>query len=509
MATNDSHAHDFDLEQVMLVIESEGKILVASEYAFHPKVCSQVQIIKTRGKDRFYQVVKTTMQDIEERAKVCDKDAVVAVRSQSDMEREATDLFQSAVSKDASDIHVRVSNNGRTQIFFRIHGDLELVAQHPGSWGQALCMAIYHSLSDVSDATYDESSRQDARIANKRVLPPQLDGIRIATTPMVDGSVMVLRLLYDNAAASDDLCELGFTREQSDQVQHLKKRPTGIIVISGPTGSGKSTTMQRSLKALIRETGGKKHVITVEDPPEYQIPGAVQTPVANASTEEERSAAFQIAIKGAMRIDPDIMMIGEMRDPPSAKLAITAAMTGHQVWSTLHANGSFHIVTRLINMGVDIGALTDSSILAGLLSQRLLKKLCKCKKPFLQGWDAYKESRQSPEEDFERIASVVDINRAYLRGDGCTNCGGTGISGRTVVAEVVVTDNKMMEYLRKLDMAGAAHYWRTELGGMSMVDHAVMKINQGEVDPFETEDKVGMLDEADLSKRTQTLRAVA
>jgi type II secretory ATPase GspE/PulE/Tfp pilus assembly ATPase PilB-like protein len=508
MATHNAQEHELDMKQVMLVVDSESKIMIAQEYAFDPRVRAAIQRVQKQSKDRFYEVIPATMEEILARSNDVASDSEAVVRSQSEMERAAYELFHKAVEAKASDIHVRVKASGRTEIFFRVHNDLRVVGQHPATWGQALCSAIYHALADVADATYDESSRQDARIAGNRDLPQELDGIRIATTPMVDGNVMVMRLLYDTAGESDDICDLGFTETQKAQVQILKQKPTGIIVIAGPTGSGKSTTLQRSLKSLIRETEGKKHVITVEDPPEYKIAGAVQTPVANAATELERSVAFQSAIKGAMRLDPDIIMIGEMRDSPSAKLAIQAAMTGHQVWSTLHANGPFHVVSRLLDMGIEINTLTDHTILSGMLSQRLLKRLCDCKKPFLHAWDEYKKTRPSAKEDYDRIASVVDLGSVYLKGDGCGKCAGTGISGRTVVAEVVVTDRKMMEHLRRLDLTAAMNYWRTDLDGLSMIGHAIQKVEQGIVDPFQTEEVVGFLDGELTASRTQLLRAV-
>lgn len=489
----DTNVHELALDGVMLLIEAESTILIAQEYAFHPKIRAEVQRVKARYKDRVFECQYVSMDKIEQRRGDAELEEPDVVRTQSDMERAATDLFRKAVNAKASDIHVRVNLKGRTQIYFRVHNDLELVEQHPASYGQQLCSAIYHSLADVSDATYDEQSRQDARIANKKVLPSDLDGIRIATTPQVDGNIMVMRLLYDTAGSSDDICDLGFDTQQRAYVQVLKKRTTGIIVVTGPTGSGKSTTLQRVLRSLIRETNGKKHIITVEDPPEYQIPGAVQTPVTNADTEEKRSAAFQEAIKGAMRLDPDVIMIGEMRDSPSARLALQAAMTGHQVWSTLHANGSFHAVTRLLDMGLDINALTDPSILSGVISQRLLKELCDCKQSLSSAWDKYKETRPTAEEEFSRIQTLCDIDQIYVRGSGCTRCNQTGVKRRTVVGEIVVTDHKMMSHLRRHDTVAAMEYWQQELGGMSMIDHAIEKVKAGRVDPFEAEDVLGPL----------------
>lgn len=470
--------------------------MVSRDHAFLPHVRSSIERIKNTFKDRDIKIATVRMDEIAAARLDYQNTTFEGGKTESEMQRAATDLFKKAVSNQASDIHIRVNNKSRTQILFRVHNDLHMMEEHPAGWGQALCSTIYHSMADVADATFDEMSRQDARIGNKAVLPEGLDGIRIATAPQVDGYIMVMRLLYDASGASDDICDLGYTAQQKTMVQYLKKRPTGITLISGPTGSGKSTTLQRTLKSLIRETQSRKHVITVEDPPEYPIPGAVQTPVSNTHSEEDRSRAFQDAIKGAMRADPDVIMIGEVRDPPSAKLAFQAAMTGHQVWTTVHANGAFHVIARMLDLGSSLENVTDPSILSGMICQRLLKTLCpSCKKPFNQISEKFKTEHLTFNEDVRRFSGLVDLNDAYVLGDGCPKCKQSGFSGRTVVAEVVVSDRKIMSYIRSGNIPDAIAYWKAEQGGMSMIDHAILKIKQGVVDPFVTEDELGPLDE--------------
>ena len=474
-----------DLEKMVFYDQEAGVLYVSKNHAFQASVRSYQQLLRSKGVTP--QVQQVAMDVIEQKRHLKIEESA-EVTERSEMQRIATEIFRKAVLRRASDIHIRVVTRGHTKIFFRVHNDLEHQEEHPASWGKYLCSAIYTAMSDVSDATYEELSRQDGRISSREKLPPGLDGIRIATTPQVDGLVMVLRLLYNDANQSNDICDLGYSQDQKELVGLMKRRPTGINIISGPTGSGKSTTLQRTLLSIHEDCRGTKHIITVEDPPEYPMPGIVQTPVANATTEAARSQAFQEAIKSSMRLDPNIIMIGEMRDTPSAKLGIQAAMTGHQVWTTIHSNGSFAIIDRMIDMGVSINTMCDPTIVTGLICQRLLKVLCpKCKIPLPKALDRYSA------HDQKRVMSSINITSAHVVGDGCPACNGSGIAGRTVVAEVVVPDQAMMGYIKKGMKDKAVTYWR-ERGGISMLNRAIQKINDGLCDPFQAEEEVGPLD---------------
>lgn len=479
-----------ELEKMAFFDEAGCVLYVSKHSAFNANVRSYSTQLKRIHGESFKQE-QVTMEEIQllhTNHRVA-KATGPAVDS-SEMQKAATTMFKSAVDKHASDVHIRVSLKGHTQVLFRIHNDLVLQEQKTPEWGRRMCSTIYQSMSDISDPTYDEKARQDGRISSTAKLGTSLDGIRIATTPQVDGMVMVLRLLYNDAKKSTDICELGYEVEQRDQVDTMKRRPTGINIIAGPTGSGKSTTLQRTLMSIHKECGGKKHIITVEDPPEYPMPGIVQTPVNNAETEVDRSAAFQAAIKATMRLDPNVMMIGEMRDTPSARLAIQAAMTGHQVWSTLHANDAFGIIDRMVDLGLPLSMMTDPTIVTGLICQRLLKILCPhCKKPLASVIEKGKETSEQ-----KRIMSVVglDITTAFVVGHGCEHCRNTGIAGRTCAAEIVVPDHGLMRLLRSGDREGAISYWR-ERGGKSVLAVALEKINGGLVDPFQAEEEVGPL----------------
>lgn len=463
----------------------DGRLLISKTHRFKPVVTSfigRLRRLQMPYREQHVDLSVITSMQEEQRA------SQSAPRDASDMQRFARQLLEKAVAARASDIHLRCSKVARTSIHMRIHGDIEFVDEHPFEFGERLATAIYQSIADVSDTSFEPLSRQDARIGNKAHLPVGLDGVRVATTPQVDGFIMVLRLLYNDTVDSFELTLLGYSTEQAEAVELMKRRPTGINIIAGPTGSGKSTTLQRVLGSIVKETAGRKHVITVEDPPEYPIPGVVQTPVTNAGTEEERSESFQTAIKAAMRLDPDVIMIGEVRDAPSATLAVRAAMTGHQVWTTLHTNSAIGSIYRLHDLGVPLEIITDHTIITGLTCQRLIKVLCPhCKVPFSNAIKRYREG------DVRRILSVVALESAYVTGEGCEHCRGTGTIGRTVVAETIITDATLMSLIRQRDRIGAYEYWKRDQNGKTMLSHAIAKINDGSVDPFTAEDVVGPL----------------
>lgn len=456
----------------------DGRLLISKTHTFNPHVSA------FKGRlDRLQMPYDVTHVDLNVIKKAYEGDSHhnLDKKALSDMQREAANLFSKAVKDRASDIHLRVSERDSTKILFRLDGDLESVEEHSFEYGDKLCNTIYSAMADVSDAQFEPAATQDARIGKKDKIPANTDGIRIATGPMVDGYLMVLRMLYNDASDSTDLGDLGFNAAQTRLYQEIKELPVGINITGGATGSGKSTTLQRVLRSVIKESFGKKHVITVEDPPEYPIPGAVQMPVTNAATEGERSAAYQKAIKAAMRLDPDVIMISEVRDSPTAKISIQAAMTGHQVYTTVHANNGFAILQRYIDLGVPSELMTDASIVTSLTCQQLVKVLCvHCKTP-LTGEVMNRYTTQ----EITRVSSLFDLDKIHVSGGGCPHCRQTGYKGRSVIGEIVKTDDILMRYLRKDEKTEALQYWKTTLNGITMADHAIEKIGLGVLDPFE------------------------
>ena len=482
----------------LMCLYSDGRFLVASTHLDAPYTRS----LAARAQRLGYTITKvpSDIETIRKAYEVASGEPGAAAKKvvgdTTKMQKDVTELLIRGFQARASDIHIRVSKREHTSIWMRIMGDLTFKEEHSFDYGERLCSTIYMAMADVADTAFKPLERQDARMAGGEKLPSGLHGVRIATTPQVDGFVMVMRLLYNDTSDGEtlDLTKLGYTPVHAKAIQTMKDRPTGINIIAGPTGSGKSTTLQRIIVSYLKERHNKVHVITVEDPPEYPLKGAVQTPVV-ADGPENRAKAFAAAIQAAMRLDPDTIMVGEVRDKTSAKLAVQAAMTGHQVWTTVHANDAMGIMDRMIDLLRDtenpnpLDLIADPTIISGLICQRLSKVLCpKCKVKLVD-----KEPDLDPELVHRVRSAVADIDKVHVRGEGCDHCNRSGIKGRSALAEVIAPDLTFMLMLKKGDKFGAKDYWRTRMNGRTLVEHAILKVEEGIVDPAMAEETVGPL----------------
>lgn len=406
----------------------------------------------------------------------------------SDIQETVVGFLRHAADINASDMHIRVSTE--TDIYFRVHGDLIHFRSLSRDYGHALCRALYATMCDVSESDFTPNEPQDARMSGI-FMPDKLTGARVATAPQADGFLMVLRLLYKTVNNKPfSLSQLGYIEKQEKQFHHLESLSNGMVIIAGSTGSGKSTTLQSVLSSCIVNSNGTKNIITVEDPPEYIIHGAVQIPVKNAVTEEKRRAAFSSTIKAMMRLDPDICMIGEVRDSSSADLALQAAMTGHAVWTTVHANSALGILSRLQVLGLSRSVFADEKILTGLVYQTLVKKLCRhCKHPFK---DIEKSDVDISYINFlNKLDSLFLQNGLYIKGDGCIHCDNKGVIGRTVVAETIVCDENFMKLFASNKAEELNDYIETEADVVLLRDAVLDKILAGDIDPFDALDSVG------------------
>ncbi|MEQ0866965.1 GspE/PulE family protein [Pseudomonas aeruginosa] len=405
----------------------------------------------------------------------------------SDSQSKVLGYFRRCVELGASDLHLTIGrdNSDLCYVETRVHGELELLDCIDKSEGMALASTICLSMCDVTEKQFYPTRHQDGRIAERFTKPLGLFGARYAHMPAVGGIYAVMRLIRDDQDQIPTFEALGFLPAQVAAFRRMLQRPEGIVILSGPTGSGKSTTLRTASEAyLAQHKQGRslpaKRLLTSEDPPEGRIPGAVQTPIlADKKLASELTQAWLKSIAYAMRCDPDAMLIGEIRDYDSAMAAIKAVMTGHLMLTTLHANDPINIIERLETEGVPQRLIADSQLMIGLISQRLVQRLCPaCRR-------AYREIADSLSEEDRRLVEMhCDPERVFMRNhDGCGQCY-RGVIGRVVVAEVIPPDAQFFELLRTQSKAAAKTYWHRECGGITRNQHVLHYINAGEVDPL-------------------------
>lgn len=329
-------------------------------------------------------------------------------------------LFQDAIHSRATDIHIEPFD-GHLKIRFRNDGVLRDTRPPPAHLGRALVSRI-KILAGLNIA--ERRLPQDGRV-RIRIDGRQLD-MRVATIPTIHGEAVAIRLL-DNVRRSLDLDRLGFSPRDREKLIEQIHSPHGMFVVTGPTGSGKTTTLATLLSQLNDQ---QRKILTIEDPIEYELDGVNQTQAKPAI-----GLTFAHALRSFLRHDPDVIMVGEMRDSETAGIGVHAALTGHLVLTTLHTNTACGAIPRLLDMGVDDFLLASS--LRCVAGQRLLRKLCPaCKAP-----------RDTVPTLPPRLAAVLKSrangHMRLWRAVGCDRCFGTGYSDRTVISEVLVVDSEI------------------------------------------------------------------
>lgn len=424
---------------------------------------------------------------------------------------DATELFNIATKMSATDIHIR-KHTDWAEVLLRIDGRLQRYAQWPADYVQRLCATIYGAMADEAEPTFTPTIPQAARIAGSDMLPEMLYGIRISSLPTVgrDSFFFGLRLLYDDTGVEQGntrtrLRSLGYSTDQTQWIEYMKQRSSGINILAGPTGSGKSTTQKHVLESLAIERPDL-NIMTVEDPPEYPMLGVVQIPVVvgGRGAQDDRKQAFIDAIRSVLRSDPDIIMIGEIRDQETAHLAMQAAMTGHQVWTTLHANSSFAIISRMVDllegeMRNPLNVIADNSCLTGLVFQRLITRLCPQCNVSLNDLTKEELRERGLTRVVNRLSQLMDlrsqnIDIRFCSREGCPACDYKGERGRTVLSESVAPDSEMLRLIRERPtLSDAQQHWISTQEGKTILQHALEKIQAGEVDPFTVENVLGPL----------------
>lgn len=488
----------------LLALFSDGRFLVSDAHKFDGRVLS-FEVLARKKKLNILKPTYISQNEINaiyaigERAQAATDASEDVELDQLQMQKDFVNVVARAAQLKVSDIHVIVADS--TQIMFRANGMMTTEMEYNKDWGEAFVRAAFAS-ADVSDANYAQNEFQAAQklgstplrgSKGKLMLPHNVLAIRLQFNPIAFGSqYLVMRLLYadDNPDGSGDLASLGFGEFEENLFYRLRAVPTGLNVVAGPTGSGKSTTLQRNMIKLLQEKNYEINLITVEDPPEYPIPGARQMPVTNANTEEEKDEQFTKALSAALRSDPDVMMVGEVRSLSAAQLTFKGALSGHGVWTTLHANSAPAILMRLRDMGVETFKLLDPELIKGLISQRLFRKLC----PHCR--ISVKERINDLSVKRLRVAlGDFGVENSYIRGPGCKYCNNTGVKGRMSVPEIILPDAVFLELMIKGETRKAIDYWTSDLNGRTLKEAAIERMLKGLIDLDEVERWCGLLDQ--------------
>jgi general secretion pathway protein E len=364
-------------------------------------------------------------------------------------------IMQRAIETKASDIHIEPFEHA-LKVRLRIDGVLQDIHSPPVKSTAAVISRI-KIMAKLNIA--ERRLPQDGRI-KVQMLGKELD-LRVSTIPTMYGESVVIRLL-DKENMVFDFAALGFSGRHSEQFLEVLAQPHGIILITGPTGSGKSTSLYAALKLL---NTSERKIITVEDPVEYQLEGVNQI-----QAKPQIGLTFASALRSIVRQDPDVIMIGEMRDLETAKIAVQSALTGHLVLSTLHTNDAAGGVTRLLDMGLEEYLL--SSTVNGILAQRLVRKLCpQCK-----------QGQPAPPE----LVAELNLRRYQPEGDitlfkpvGCAACGGLGYRGRMAIIEFLPMTDPIRKLIMAHEEAGEIHKLAIEEGMRTMYEDGLDKVVNG------------------------------
>ncbi|MBC8356461.1 MAG: Flp pilus assembly complex ATPase component TadA [Planctomycetes bacterium] len=360
-------------------------------------------------------------------------------------------LILQSLRKGASDIHIEPTRK-HTIVRFRVDGQLIEVLRPRRDIHAAIVSRIkVMSKMDIAEHRIPQDGRCQVAVEGKEV------DLRISTLPTVLGEKVVLRVL-DRRRVTFNLDKLGMPPESLINVKNLLARPYGLLLVTGPTGSGKTTTLYSALE-LIKSV--HRNIITVEDPVEYQL-----ELINQVQAEKSRQLSFATALRAILRQDPDIIMVGEIRDGETAQVAVQAALTGHLVLSTLHTNDAAGAITRLQDM--DVEPFKISAAVVGVIAQRLIRTICpKCR-----------TSYYPPADFLESIHYEGDKRRSFARGEGCKDCYDTGFQGRLGIYEVLVIEQELREMISANSGVEEIRSWFRKNGGNSLLEEGLRMAEQ-------------------------------
>jgi type II secretory ATPase GspE/PulE/Tfp pilus assembly ATPase PilB-like protein len=426
-----------------------------------------------------------------------------------DRQKSLARIISEASQLGASDVHIRVLES-HTEVKVRVNGRMRELGNEPASDGQEMIRAAFAVSSGQGASGTDSTFQQGAMFQKSGLLPDNVEMLRLQYTPTSDQrGALVMRLKYVGKNTDTDVDSLGYSQQQSIDLKNMRLKTNGMYIFAGKVSSGKTTTLQRCLNAMYLDKKKEISIYAAEDPKELELLGAIQ---AQITAGQNANDAFKMAMKAALRSDPNVIVLGEIRSEELTSMAVEAAKTGHALWSTVHAGSALGILNRLINLGADREDLKDPRTVGGLIYQRLIGVLCPNCKITLP---TAVKSDQVEEDLALRLVKLTAQNphEIFCRGPGCSSCF-MGLAGRTVVAETIRPDARLLETYMDSSRIEAERYWikpkeEGGLGGAPVMHHALVKVGAGIVDINEVQEEVDLLEsyERDLPYLTERLRS--
>ncbi len=500
-----------------------GLFLVSKSHQNSPLVRSVVSLAR-RQNFRVNEPPQFVTPDIILKAYIqADRDRAAGRLDENAVRRRIAYVLNEGVSAGANDIHIE-TGNGRTLVQFRIDGGLRVWENWTQKEGERFLAAVWSHADVASGVSANWNEPLAATLSHgmgeeKIQLPESVGGVRCQWMPLVTGRYLNMRLNYDGgkmlgtSVETADVSTLGFNEEQTTLARHLRNIPGAMRMIAGPVNQGKTTTLRIMLNRRMVETEYRLNCLLVEDPPEGGVAGSRQIGVSSSTDDKVRERLLSEVMRASLRLDPDIVMLGEVRDFETATMAFRLALTGRQVYTTLHVYSGLAIPQRIRDLGIEPYLVYDHHLLRGLFAQRLSRTLCKhCKIPAVDALARFPEVRDSlrrwragavmmnyfrthgfDDKTTRKVLHEVDVSNIFFANvDGCEHCY-QGRSGRTVLVEIVDADAQVMTLLSQHKMEDAKEYWLSPhgLAGISMLWHGVEKVAAGMLGPVDVEFELG------------------
>jgi general secretion pathway protein E len=452
---HDQRALPIALSDAVVRVAVSDPFGAAATEAFRFVFGRRVELVVARGSDidaaidRLYGGAEPA-DTLDETLDDDDLDRLKDLVSDAPVIRAVNRLIAQAVDGRASDIHVEPTEDALT-VRFRIDGVLREAARLSMAMRAPLVSRVKVMANlNIAERRLPQDGRMRVAVRGHEI------DLRVATAPSIHGESVVMRIL-DRSKLALDFGTLGFDDDLAERLREAIRRPHGMVLVTGPTGSGKTTTLYAALSEL---NSADRKLLTVEDPIEYRLPGVIQTQVNPGI-----GFTFGSALRSFLRQDPDVMMVGEIRDGETAEIAVQAALTGHMILSTLHTNTAAGAVTRLLDMGVEPFLL--GSVLAGALAQRLVRRLCP-------------ECREAFEPDATVVAALkIEGRPVFHRAVGCAACGNSGYQGRVALLEFIRVDDAIARLILARADTGAIAAAAAERGNRSLMQDGLAKVQRG------------------------------